>query len=523
MEQVVPSLKPFMGAKKFVFFLLSFFLFAGTVIAQNPSNGGMIATTGSTNICQGETPGTIVSTAPASGGGAGTIEYMWMYATTLNNNPGGPAYSAIAGSNSEDYSPGVLNSTTWFVRCSRRVGSGNLAFSAESNVVKIDVRALPTADITASSTSGFPGLGVDFSTPFVGGASYVWRINGGFFSSQQEPSFTFNSTGTFTVSLTVTANGCSVTTEETITIGATILGNKTTLADPCNCADPLNFASGGVYYAHDYILINSNPGQTFTISNIATGTGLTGLVDVNLNPIPAGTVIPETDPGRYFIDLYFAADQGGWRATVTNSTNFTSTTGPGTNVSACLCPGSPLPVELKNFQATVADQTVLLTWETASEINNDYFDIERSIDGERFQAIGTQAGVGSTTSTTTYKFSDEKPTAGNIYYRLKQVDFDGSFEYSEVVSVKIASNDVIVNVSPNPVIDRTVVIIGDNVANNTNLELVNSAGQLVKTYQVLGANTSIEIDLADLPSGVYMLSVKNSSREQRSFHKLVKF
>jgi len=101
---------------------------------------------------------------------------------------------------------------------------------------------------------------------------------------------------------------------------------------------------------------------------------------------------------------------------------------------------SPLPVELTSFDANVSGAVVVLNWETASEINNDYFQIERSVNGSAWENIGFVEGEGTTTSTTRYEFVDENPLTGISYYRLKQVDFDDKFEYSDKVSVERESD-----------------------------------------------------------------------------------
>jgi len=94
-------------------------------------------------------------------------------------------------------------------------------------------------------------------------------------------------------------------------------------------------------------------------------------------------------------------------------------------------PPSPLPVTLVCFNAKVSGNKVLCDWETASEINNDYFIIERSTDGTNFNSIGTVKGAGNSTTVRNYQFIDEYPLKGDSYYRLRQKDFNGSFTFSE--------------------------------------------------------------------------------------------
>ena len=107
--------------------------------------------------------------------------------------------------------------------------------------------------------------------------------------------------------------------------------------------------------------------------------------------------------------------------------------------SGSTCPSctSVLPIELIEFNAVRSRQFVELTWETASEKNNNYFTVEKSIDGLNFSSIGNLSGAGNSSSVLSYKLIDSSPTQDRIsYYRLKQTDYDGTFTYSDIVSVK---------------------------------------------------------------------------------------
>jgi len=108
-----------------------------------------------------------------------------------------------------------------------------------------------------------------------------------------------------------------------------------------------------------------------------------------------------------------------------------------------------LPVELIDFTYTVTDN-VNLYWSTASEINNDYFEIEKSTDGINFEHIGGVNGNGNSNSIIDYNYIDKNPLNGISYYRLKQVDFDGKFEYSKIIAVEY-EKQFSFNVYPNPI------------------------------------------------------------------------
>jgi hypothetical protein len=98
---------------------------------------------------------------------------------------------------------------------------------------------------------------------------------------------------------------------------------------------------------------------------------------------------------------------------------------------------NPLPIELLSFTAKYQDGIVLLNWATGSEINNDYFTLERSRDALNAEIIGFVDGAGNSSRTLHYQFVDRDPLPGISYYRLKQTDYDGSFEYSQWVAVQV--------------------------------------------------------------------------------------
>ncbi|HPI08877.1 MAG TPA: hypothetical protein PLM41_20930, partial [Saprospiraceae bacterium] len=111
------------------------------------------------------------------------------------------------------------------------------------------------------------------------------------------------------------------------------------------------------------------------------------------------------------------------------------------------------PVELTYFRATIPEtgRYALLTWRTASERNNLGFDIERSSDGRTWQTLALVPGHGTTQEEQSYAYTDERPQPGENYYRLKQVDFDGKFEYSDIRSVVMGSGAKDeVGIYPNP-------------------------------------------------------------------------
>ncbi len=112
---------------------------------------------------------------------------------------------------------------------------------------------------------------------------------------------------------------------------------------------------------------------------------------------------------------------------------------------------SPLPIELLRFEAGISIHQVELFWETATEKNNHYFEVERSANAEHWETIGQVKGAGNSSSRKYYSFVDGSPIIGTSYYRLKQTDFDGRFSYSSIRSVSVEKYKAAeLNVYPNP-------------------------------------------------------------------------
>ncbi|WP_422361509.1 T9SS type A sorting domain-containing protein [Reichenbachiella sp.] len=171
--------------------------------------------------------------------------------------------------------------------------------------------------------------------------------------------------------------------------------------------------------------------------------------------------------------------------------------------------GDELPVELTFFKASQALDHTLLQWQTASEINHDYFEIQRSSDGENFEALDRLSSHHNSSSTHDYQWKDYQPLTGKSYYRLKMVDFDGYTEYSPIVSATSSQSLVL---HPNPT-SRFLNIQSDFV---TNTVAVYSTGG--KSWSLTVENQ--QIDVSSLLPGMYMMRmVSNAEVIQARFIK----
>lgn len=161
---------------------------------------------------------------------------------------------------------------------------------------------------------------------------------------------------------------------------------------------------------------------------------------------------------------------------------------------------SPLPVELIHFTATAVDnREVLIRWTTASEINNDYFEILKSDNGHEFKRLSTVNGNGNSSDARYYSIVDHNPVKGVNYYRLRQVDFDGTTTETRIEVAEIAEKgSATVSIFPNPADDLVMI----QHAAKGNWQLFNAQGKLVNESQY---NGDFRLNIASLEHGVYVL------------------
>ncbi len=181
-----------------------------------------------------------------------------------------------------------------------------------------------------------------------------------------------------------------------------------------------------------------------------------------------------------------------------------------------------LPVELISFTADAQEQTVQLVWETATEINNDYFEVQRSVDGINFKKIGEVAGNGNTVEVIRYEFVDQMPVSGISYYQLKQVDFDGAHEYSDKISAEWISTGFVagfveVNLYPNPAPQgqAKLKVTGLRPNSTVTFKLLDMFGkpfmQQVLETDMLSQQGFMIQPRTRLATGVYVVSVQQGS------------
>ena len=165
-----------------------------------------------------------------------------------------------------------------------------------------------------------------------------------------------------------------------------------------------------------------------------------------------------------------------------------------------------LPVKLISFEGKRVPTGVLLNWETAIELNNAYFQVEHSLDGRSFRSIGKVQGKGTAQSANVYQFEHRKPASGTNYYRLRQVDNDAKFEYSNMVGVFVG-DALVVEISPNPTTGSLWVNVPGE--EGPRARVIDLTGRVVLEKNLSESNL---VDLLGQPKGVYFIEIQTDSQ-----------
>lgn len=521
------------------------------------SRTAVLATVNATPTVSGSTPGercgngTVNLGATAS---AGTIKW---YAVSS----GGAALDSGTA-----YTTGSLSATTNYYAEADNGG----CISASRTLVEAAVHPTPSASVDYQSCAGVNGETTLRITGTGGEAPYTYKINSNSFSSSDTFHVANGSTNNFYVTDNHNCPSGAYNHLTSSLVPSQISSSSGTTTCSCSSASEcrdvyLTDASGNliavindkghdlgtvtatVYVRAASVLVANNQGgndaalsRSFVLD--FNGTGLIPAVEVkfpytnaefnDLVTASANTPIPGDD-------VLTAADLGDTQFEGPNEDSTYNTTGAtllayhrqigygtllnGNYVKIGLSAngehwlggnggGNPLPVTLVSFNATANDalQEVETEWTTSLEINNHYFAIERSEDGMSFTEIGRVTGAGNHTGNLHYQFTDQQPIAGLAYYRLKQVDLDGQYEYSGIVPVTLGNNSNF-SVYPNPAEDVLNIAIA-----NPGPEIVCSifdvSGKKVfeKTFQPnrLSKTESISLPAKQiLAAGIYMLHI----------------
>ena len=172
-------------------------------------------------------------------------------------------------------------------------------------------------------------------------------------------------------------------------------------------------------------------------------------------------------------------------------------------------PNSPLPISLYSFTATRKSNTTQLHWRTATELNNDYMAIEHSTDGRHFTEIGRVLGAGTTQEPQDYNFIHEAPAPGLNYYRLRQVDYDGQYAYHGPISLRLGRSGGELSLFPTAATTSLTATYSGQRRTDASLAVYSLNGRLLLQQRWDNRNRQQSITVSHLPSGLYLLQLKN--------------
>jgi surface protein len=210
---------------------------------------------------------------------------------------------------------------------------------------------------------------------------------------------------------------------------------------------------------------------------------------------------PSTPNNRYLgaVNLLYGTHAAVARSNLTTTKTWLV---EGDEASATDC--SALPVKLISFMGDIQENSIVLSWETSSEINNKGFDIEKSANARTFEKIGFVDGGGDSKTKKVYRFVDLNPLP-TTYYRLKQRDFEGEFEYSRIITVKQPEGTIVLY--PNPTGN---VFYLRGLTEHQKLIIRNAEGKVVHKQQWLSGNA---VNVGHLPDGLYLISVNGETKK----------
>ena len=278
-------------------------------------------------------------------------------------------------------------------------------------------------------------------------------------------------------------------------------------------------AANGMMGGESALNQTTNGGNTWTLLSTLPNTGIIGaLTSFNGQWWAArqlNTIFYSTDNGASWTTQYTAPTSGVYYA-MSRSRN-------GNLIIAARSDGGIsaytiiIPVELTSFTASTNNLgQVVLNWQTATETNNRMFEIERKTDNSDYSIVGFVNGAGTTTNPQSYTFVDKNVNRGNYTYRLKQIDFDGHFQYSNAVEVVVAGPmtfDLAQNY-PNPFNPSTKINFSVPDQGNVKLSVYNAIGQEVAVLlngAVTPGQHEVTFNANSLPSGAYFYKLQSGS------------
>jgi len=305
-----------------------------------------------------------------------------------------------------------------------------------------------------------------------------------------------------------------------------------------NSGNSFDNPNGGTAFVSQYT--NNDPGQNIAVNTTATAPDATISTPTNVYHDFWFTVTYDGNDYQGYATYDISIDISGTGFTIPNALyivkrtdrtgawvcqnttlagNILTVTGLTDFSDFALAGMEALPVELSSFVSTINGRNVELNWATASELNNSGFDIERSVNGN-WTKVANVSGNGTTTSPQSYSYTDRNVASGNYSYRLKQIDFNGNFEYfnlSNEVEIGIPDKFSLLQNYPNPFNPNTKIGFEIPKEGNVTLSVYDNGGKLVSTL-VSGNKAAgyyiVDFNASNLSSGVYFYKIEYSGQSK---------
>ena len=431
-----------------------------------------------------------IGTTPVAG-----LSYQWTPATGLSN--AGIANPILCvGTTTQQYTLTATNA----IGCSSSVA------------VVAAVQALPAANISIPTLTACVGdINKQFNpviTP-AGNYSYLWTPDDGTLSSVNiaNPFVLITGAGTKQYNLQVTDNttGCSNNVTANLVVSqCTGLGS---IGDYMWFDDDNDGLQGP-----EEIGVSNRTVTLYNSLNFAVATTLTdanGFYSFTNISEGSGYYIVFSKPNGYAFTTQYAGGASASNNSKVDATGRTAAFSIAANeavqqLDAGIVVEGTVPVTLLSFTGQLRQRQVWLNWQTTAEYNNHYFDVERSTDLVHFAPIGRVAGHGTTALPHSYSLIDPNPATGTNYYRLKQVDFDGTYSYSDIVTIHITEARPLIVTYQKPT--NSIRIVFDKKQSKATFKLFAANGQLITTAAAQNVS-NYELKLPELAAGVYMLQV----------------
>ena len=489
------------------------------------------------------------------------LTYQWQ------SSPTGAGIFSNVGSSSSSFAYTASVSASTDYRCVVTCPSSGM--SATSNITTVIIGSVPTNDdvcnainlvlngaqhcgnTTCATSVGDPAFGsstpnntvwykytptangilnIEMSRPAGVSSGFIYAWTGVYTATGSCPSLTLTEVTPVPSSYDLTTQTSSTSATTSLTAGTTYyfmidgfsgsfgaycIKLKSPPSPPTTCASNIKPANGAVNVSYEpnipvkWSSVSGATSYDFYWGTTPTPT-LLGTVSADSVAITGGTA--NTTYYWYVVPKNLGGSVTGC---ATSMTSFTT--------------GFPLPIKLTKFSGVREGSRNILNWETATEINNKGFELQRSINGKDFSQIAfvnSKAENGNSNAVLNYSFNDDKPLNGTNYYRLRQLDLDGKEFISNIVVLKSASitKAEISKVYPNPVKEQLNIILNTPNSERVSIRISDLVGKTIfqKELQTNQGDNTVQFNISQLSRGTYLIKVYSSSNSEMSIQKFMK-